>query len=216
MHETVSPEAHGLIDYVTVVTFALAPTLFQFDGVPALVAWGLAGAHLVLTLSTRFPMGLFDGVPLRAHGVVELVVSVALIILPWVAGFVQPGAQWFFPVMGIFVFLIWLLSDYRQLERLGRAPAEGALPASRGPGAAEDAAELPRGATPETRASAEDGPRKEDGASEKERSSEARPLEDGSQGDRVPEGPSQGDDPHGNAAGGNVSGAGETEERGSG
>ena len=161
MHDTLSPEAHGLIDYVTVVAFALAPTLFQFDGVPALIAYGLAGAHLVLTLATRFPMGLFAGVPLRAHGVLELVVSVGLIILPWVAGFVQPGAQWFFPVMGMLVFVVWLLSDYGPSEPVGELPTEPTLGAARGsppgPGAAEDEAALPRGAPPGTRVSEDDG-----------------------------------------------------------
>lgn len=112
VHDTLSPVSHGLLDYVTVVAFALAPTLFGFGGAPALVAYGLAGVHLLLTLATRFPMGMFDGVPLRAHGVVELLVSVALIVLPWVAGFVQPGAQWFYPAMGVLIFVVWLLSDY--------------------------------------------------------------------------------------------------------
>lgn len=157
MHETVSPETHGLIDYVTVVAFALAPTLFQFDGVPALIAYGLAGVHLVLTLATRFPMGLFVGIPLRAHGVVELVVSVGLIILPWVAGFVQPGAQWFFPVMGMLVFVVWLLSDYGQLKPVGERPAERSLGASPGSGRAEDPGALAPGAPPGTRMPEKEG-----------------------------------------------------------
>ncbi len=125
MHDILSPSTHGIIDYVTVIAFALAPTLFQFGGVPAAVAYGLAGVHLVMTLATRFPMGMFEGVPLRAHGVIELVVSAALIILPWVAGFVQPGAQWFFPVMGVSIFVIWLLSDYGRLHPVPEALSEG-------------------------------------------------------------------------------------------
>lgn len=123
IHETLSPASHGLLDYVSVVVFALAPTLFQFGGVPAFIAYGLAVVHLLLTLATRFPMGLFDGVPLRAHGVVELLVSVILIVLPWVAGFVQPGAQWFFPGMGILIFAVWLLSDYGAPIPLGAGAA---------------------------------------------------------------------------------------------
>lgn len=142
MHDTLSPSTHGIIDYVTVIAFALAPTLFQFGGVPAAVAYGLAGVHLIMTLATRFPMGMFEGIPLRAHGVVELVVSAALIILPWVAGFVQPGAQWFFPIMGMSIFVIWLLSDYGRLhpvppEALSAGPTtgppKGALPGTRPP-----------------------------------------------------------------------------------
>lgn len=143
MHDTLSPSTHGIIDYVTVIAFALAPTLFQFGGVPAAVAYGLAGVHLIMTLATHFPMGMFEGVPLRAHGVVELVVSAALIILPWVAGFVQPGAQWFFPIMGMSIFVIWLLSDYGRLRPVPGAHSE------------EPAAELPSGTPPGTRATKE-------------------------------------------------------------
>lgn len=141
IHETLSPTSHGLLDYVSVVAFALAPTLFGFGGVPASIAYGLAGVHLLLTLATHFPMGMFDGIPLRAHGVVELVVSVALIVLPWIAGFVQPGAQWFFPVMGVLVFLVWLLSDYG---------SPGPLPEEAGePTDLPDDASIPGGRDPE-------------------------------------------------------------------
>ncbi len=144
MHDTLSPSTHGIIDYVTVIAFALAPTLFQFGGVPAAVAYGLAGVHLIMTLATRFPMGMFEGVPLRAHGVVELMVSAALIILPWVAGFVQPGAQWFFPIMGMSIFVIWLLSDYGPLQPVPEALSAGPTAGS------------PKGALRGTRPSEED------------------------------------------------------------
>lgn len=156
IHETLSPASHGLVDYVSVVAFALAPTLFQFGGLPAFVAYGLALVHLLLTLATRFPMGLFDGVPLRAHGVVELVVSVVLIVLPWVAGFVQSGAQWFFPAMGILIFSVWLLSDYGTPSAVGTGAAPGRVgpPERAGGGRLERLkGERPSGSLPGTRRS---------------------------------------------------------------
>lgn len=202
MHDTLSPSAHGLVDYMTVLVFALAPTLFQFDGIPALLAYGLAGVHLVLTLSTRFPMGMFDGIPLRAHGALELVVSVALIILPWVAGFIQPGAQWFFPFMGIFVFLVWLLSDYGRLTPAGEVSAVEA--------AVEDASEdasIPGGRRPESVVGPGDrdgptGTAEPGGPGEREAESESARRRRG-EGEES-SGPSSSESPRPNEAGGST------------
>jgi len=113
---------HGIVDYVTVLTFLLAPTLFDFGGWPAAISYLLAGVHLLLTLATRFPFGMFDAVPLRAHGVIELVVGLVLIALPWILAdlFIEPGAQWFFVGIGVVIFVVWALTDY------GHGPARPA------------------------------------------------------------------------------------------
>lgn len=160
MHDTLSPHSHGVIDFVTVLTFALAPTLFQFGGVPAMISYLLAAAHLVLTLSTRFPMGMFEGVPLRAHGVAELIVSAALVVLPWIAGFVQPGAQWFFPGMGVLLFVVWLLTDY---GRPATAISSPTSPAVESPSSQPGERELERPKTGGARAGEGEGERPETG-----------------------------------------------------
>lgn len=124
MKEVLSAQSHGLIDYVSVVAFLIAPSLFDFGGWPAAVCYILAAVHLALTLLTRFPMGMWDSIPFRAHGVVELVVSILLIALPWIARFEQAGAQWFYVVMGVLLFVVWLLSDYHTPDAGSEATAE--------------------------------------------------------------------------------------------
>lgn len=49
---------HGFLDLATVVIFILAPFVFGLGGYVAAVAWGLAAVHLLMTLLTRFPLGI--------------------------------------------------------------------------------------------------------------------------------------------------------------
>ncbi len=69
---------HGFLDLMTVAVFLLAPFLFGLGGYVAAVAWGLAVAHLLMALFTRYPLGLVKVIPFPIHGVVELVVGVVL------------------------------------------------------------------------------------------------------------------------------------------
>jgi hypothetical protein len=69
--QILSPRAHGYVDYLVVIGFFAGPRVFEFDGVPATIAYVLAGAHLVLTLATAFPLGLVRIVPFPLHGIIE-------------------------------------------------------------------------------------------------------------------------------------------------
>ena len=110
----IGPWIHGYIDIVTIVVFALAPFLVGLGGPPALISWGLALAHLILTLVTRFPMGRSPQIPFSVHGLVELVVAVFLAVLPRIGGY-APGspARRFYWTMAIVIGVVWLLTDYR-------------------------------------------------------------------------------------------------------
>jgi hypothetical protein len=111
--KVISPSAHGVLDYVTVVAFALAPTVVGFSGLPATICYVLAAVHLVLTLVTAFGAGVAKLVPFHLHGRIELVVSLVLIVLPWLLGFAGVlAARWFFVGAGVVIFLVWLLTAY--------------------------------------------------------------------------------------------------------
>jgi hypothetical protein len=108
-----SARAHGYLDYITVVGFACAPALLGFDGLPKWICYGLAAIHLSLTLLTNFPLGVAKLIPSGIHGLIELIVSIALIILPWAMGFASnPAARNFFILIGVTIFIVWLLTDY--------------------------------------------------------------------------------------------------------
>lgn len=109
-----TPRVHGYLDFIVVVLFALAPTLFGFTGVPAMLSYILAAVHLALTLLTAFPAGIVKLVPFTIHGAIELLVSIVLVIVPWVLGFTtQPAAKTFYVAAGVLVFVVYLMTDYK-------------------------------------------------------------------------------------------------------
>lgn len=114
---------HGLLDLAFVVIFLLAPLVYGLGGSPAAIAYTLAAVHLVVTLLTRYPMGLRKVIPFLAHGIIELLVGVFLVILPTIAGYgAGSPARRFYTVIGAVILIIWILTDYRTVAP--RAPRD--------------------------------------------------------------------------------------------
>lgn len=115
---------HGVLDLIAVVLFLLGPLLFGLGGSPAAISYTLAIVHLVMTLLTRYPMGRWKVIPFPVHGIVELVVGAALLILPSYAGY-APGspARRFYLGMGALVLVVWALTAYGAREPRAEASA---------------------------------------------------------------------------------------------
>lgn len=109
-----APIAHGSLDYVLVAIFLLAPSVVDFGGPAALLAYALGLVHLAVTLATAFPLGLFRVIPMAVHGAIEVVVALLLVVLPWRSGDALPfRAGIFFTAAGLVIFALWLVSDMR-------------------------------------------------------------------------------------------------------
>ena len=110
---------HGFLDVVTVVVFLLAPFLFGLGGYVAAVAWGFAVVHLLMTLFTRYPLGVVKVIPFPIHGVVELVVGVVLVLaMPrLLAASLGSPARTFFVGAGVAILAVWALTRYRESPR---------------------------------------------------------------------------------------------------
>jgi hypothetical protein len=80
--KVISLKVHGILDYVTIIAFLLIPGLFALRGAPAYISYILALVHLLMTLLTDFPFGIWKVIPLRIHKIVEMTVGPALIALP--------------------------------------------------------------------------------------------------------------------------------------
>lgn len=101
---------HGILDYVTVLLFAVAPMLLGLNGLAATLSYVLAAVHLLLTLVTRFPLSAAKLVPFHLHGVIELIVSIVLVVLAF--ALFDGTARVFYLAVGAVIFLVWALSDY--------------------------------------------------------------------------------------------------------
>jgi hypothetical protein len=104
--------AHRILDFVTVVAFALAPTVLGLPGPAAALSYALAVVHLSMTLLTRFSPEERSPVPLSVHGTVESLVGVTLIVLPW---FVRWHGVAFvlYVSAGAVILAVWAASRYR-------------------------------------------------------------------------------------------------------
>jgi hypothetical protein len=118
----IGPLAHGIIDYAMVIILAMGPTVAGFRGKQALICYALAFVHFLLTIITRFPLGVSKALPFPMHGAIELVVSIMLIVLPWLANFsAGVNSRNFFVAIGLMILIIWLLTDFRSRRPAGRA-----------------------------------------------------------------------------------------------
>lgn len=120
---TMPHRAHVAIDYLSVLIFAVSPTVFGFSGPDAVLCYALAIAHLVVTLTTA-PSGAVDVLSNRFHGAIETVVGVALLVGPWLTGGLLSGTgKVYFSAIGAVLLLVGLFTDYTAAEAgVGRVP----------------------------------------------------------------------------------------------
>jgi len=89
---------HGLLEYMAAVALMAAPFVFDFRSDAA--TWLSIGAGvlvLAVAATTDGPTGLVGSLSLRTHMLVDYAVAIALIAMPFVAGFSDEHAPtaWF-------------------------------------------------------------------------------------------------------------------------
>ncbi len=110
---------HGVIDYLVVALFALAPTLFQFGGTPQTLCYVLAMVHLTMSALTAYPLGAIKLIPFPVHGSIEAVVALALVAMPWLFGFSEvEHARNFFLIAGGLVAVVVVTTNYKGSEAI--------------------------------------------------------------------------------------------------
>ena len=96
--------AHQMLEPVAAILLIAAPWIFGFsDNDTATTLSVIIGVVVLLTgMSTRWRISLVKLIPLRTHFMMDLAVGIALIVLPFVAGFSDHGgATRFFVIAGV-------------------------------------------------------------------------------------------------------------------
>src|SRR3954447_1571360 len=84
----VPPEVHGVLDYPLAAILIAGPIVLNFDSTAATVIALVFGAGAaVLAVGTAWPTGLVKVIPPLLHGYADIIVTVALILLPFILGF---------------------------------------------------------------------------------------------------------------------------------
>ena len=106
-------KTHGAIDYAVVLFLWLSPTIFKLPEITSTFTYILGAIHLVLTLATNFEFGVIKIIPFKIHGLIELIVSIALFGAAFYLGKIENDlARNFYIGFSIAVFATWLITDY--------------------------------------------------------------------------------------------------------
>jgi hypothetical protein len=76
-----------VLDYGLALFFFLAPSIFGFSDLPATLSYVIGAAYIVVSLLTRYPLGVWKVIPFPTHGVLETIMAVSWVAMPWLLGF---------------------------------------------------------------------------------------------------------------------------------
>jgi hypothetical protein len=98
----VPPQVHGVLDYPLAAVLIAGPLAIDFDYTAAtVIAIVFGGGAVVLAVATNWPTGIVKVIPPLIHGYADVIVTVALIILPFCVGFsYRTGALLFYVIVG--------------------------------------------------------------------------------------------------------------------
>jgi len=117
----ISSKVHGNLDYITALFFLAAPSLFPLSQTGTILSYALAIVHFLMTIFTGFSLGLIKIIPLKFHGYVELIVGLALIVVPWIlADSFSQTDEVFYAVCGAAILGFWFISDYQNANQKDR------------------------------------------------------------------------------------------------
>jgi hypothetical protein len=84
----ISPVVHGVLDYPLAVILIVGPLVLSFDdGAAKWIAFAFGIGAAALAVGTAWRTGIVRVIPPLLHGYADIVVTVALIVLPFVIGF---------------------------------------------------------------------------------------------------------------------------------
>jgi len=113
-------KVHGVLDYPLAAVLIAGPLVLDFDDTAAtVIALVFGGGAVVLAVGTAWSTGIVKVIPPLLHGYADVVVTTALIVLPFAIGFTDDTAALvFYLVVGAGGLLATLETRF---ERLGAA-----------------------------------------------------------------------------------------------
>jgi len=121
--------AHQAIEPFAALLLNAAPWIFGFsDDDTATTLSVIAGVVVLATgMSTRWRMSLVKLIPLRTHFMMDVGLGIALIVLPFIAGFSDHGgATRFFIIAGVLELGTALMTRWDEREEVGAQRRAGA------------------------------------------------------------------------------------------
>ena len=106
--------SHAIIDYALVTFMFIGPSIAGFTGPQATTAHTLGTTLLVLSLLTRYPLGLLRAIRFPVHGAMEALIALLFLILPWIANFAKGvNSRNFYVLVALVMLVICSMTDFR-------------------------------------------------------------------------------------------------------
>ena len=126
-HGPLPLRAHQTIEPIAAILLIAAPWIFGFSENDTATTLSIIVGVIVLVtgMSTRWRMSLVKLIPLRTHFMMDVGVGIALVVLPFIAGFSDHGAATrFFVIAGVLELGTALMTrwDEREEIRPARSP----------------------------------------------------------------------------------------------
>jgi hypothetical protein len=112
----IPPLVHGLLDYPLAAVLIVLPLVLDFDdGAATWIAFAFGIGAAVLAVGTAWSTGIVRVIPPLLHGYADIAVTVALIVLPFAAGFSShTTALVFYLIVGAGGLLATLATRFEQ------------------------------------------------------------------------------------------------------
>jgi hypothetical protein len=126
MLKVLNPTIHGVLDYALAFFFLIAPGIFDFPENAATLSYVIGALYIGVSLITRYPLGIWKMVPFPTHGVLETLMAISWLALPWLLGFSEhAAARNFYLLAGVGLLSVVALTNYslRAVERHRMSPA---------------------------------------------------------------------------------------------
>ncbi len=110
----ISSKTHGLLDYLVVIFLLVSPSLFKMEGILASFTYALAAIHFLLTVLTKFELGLIKIIPFPLHGVIEFFVAIALALFSfWFNKNGDVTGYFFYLYFSLAIMVVFIFTDYK-------------------------------------------------------------------------------------------------------
>jgi hypothetical protein len=111
--DIINTKLHGFIDYAFGIFLIASPWIFGYDNGNSAAQWVpvvIGSITLVMSLCTNYEAGLFKLIDMRAHLLMDALLSIVLGLSPWIFNFYYRISQPHF-IMGCVALVITLISS---------------------------------------------------------------------------------------------------------
>ena len=115
MKRILNPTLHGVVDYLSVILLAAAPSVLKLEHTGAQLCYILAGVHLLMSLVTAYPLGLIKKFSFSLHGVIECYVGMILFVVSLI--WFRNIDRIFFAAFGVVLFAVFVVTEYVDMPK---------------------------------------------------------------------------------------------------